>query len=265
MMPLTKVTDMDLQTRAGRPSSHQARLPAEQMEKGPARRPHQSFCTRGSRAHGCPLAGLSRAPLRGPGGPEGSGRDNGGVARIVSKSEAGHGPDLKGMTAPCANRRPSEWLRPLEEVLAHDCISGAGDAIRFGACGGPGRASRAGLPGAAAVRAQPGPRHPPRQICTAMNAVRRVSRWVAGAAALFAGLSTHGLGLIVLGGLAIFLALLGRGMIRWIIDSGDRSDRVTRMISAWRVGASALAPGPPAASSPATSPDQQLDNQIPAA
>ena len=86
------------------------------------------------------------------------------------------------------------------------------------------------------------------------NVVKSVSRWVAGAAALLTGVSTHGLGVIVLAGLVIVLAVFGRGMIRWIIDSGERSDRVTRMITAWRGDAMSPAPGPPDASPPAASP-----------
>ena len=91
------------------------------------------------------------------------------------------------------------------------------------------------------------------------NALKHVSRWVAGSAALLAGLSTHGFtALIVLAILMVVFAVLGRGMIRWIIDSGDRSDRVTRMISAWRgVDPRSLAPGPSATPPPIASPQRR--------
>ncbi len=122
------------------------------------------------------------------------------------------------------------------------------------------------------------------------NALKHVSRWVAGSVALLAGLSTHGLtALIVVAILIVVFAVLGRGMIRWIIDSGDRSDRVTGMISAWRgVDPRSLAPGrsvpPPPIASPQRrcppprygqtahadtevgvqpSPEQQPDRQLP--
>jgi hypothetical protein len=90
---------------------------------------------------------------------------------------------------------------------------------------------------------------------TVKNALKHMSRWVAGSAALLAGLSMHEFAaLIVVAILLVVFAILGRGMIRWIIDSGDRSDRVTRMISAWRgVDARSLAPGPSAAPPPITS------------
>jgi hypothetical protein len=72
-----------------------------------------------------------------------------------------------------------------------------------------------------------------------LRSLKRVGRWAAGPAALLAGLSAHGLpGLIVLACLVVVLAVLSRGMIRWIIASGARSDRVTRMIVAWRSGQS---------------------------
>ena len=91
------------------------------------------------------------------------------------------------------------------------------------------------------------------------NALKHVSRWLAGPAALLAWLSTHGPAeLIVLAILVVILAVLTCGMIRWIIDNGDRSDRVTRMISAWRGGARCPAPGPSATSSPAAPPPDQI-------
>ncbi len=90
------------------------------------------------------------------------------------------------------------------------------------------------------------------------NALKHVIRWMAGSAALLAGLRTHGLtALIVLAILMVVFAVLGRGMIRWIIDNGDRSDRVTRMISAWRgVDPRASAPGSSATPPPIASPQR---------
>ena len=62
-------------------------------------------------------------------------------------------------------------------------------------------------------------------------------RWLAGPTAVLAGLTAHGLlALVVLAvlGVVLVLAVLARGMLRWIISSGDRSDVVIRMILALR-------------------------------
>ncbi len=67
--------------------------------------------------------------------------------------------------------------------------------------------------------------------------MRHVRRWLAGSAALLAGLSTHGLAaLIVFAILVVIVVVILAVLVRWIIDNGDRSDRVTRMISAWHGG-----------------------------
>lgn len=56
-----------------------------------------------------------------------------------------------------------------------------------------------------------------------------------GLSPLIAGLTTHGLAvLLVLAVLVLVLTILGREMIRWILSSEERSDRVVRMMSAWR-------------------------------
>jgi hypothetical protein len=52
----------------------------------------------------------------------------------------------------------------------------------------------------------------------------------------------------------VFLAVLVLGVACWIIDSGDRSDRVTRMILARRGDARCLAPGPSARLCPSRQP-----------
>lgn len=84
-----------------------------------------------------------------------------------------------------------------------------------------------------------------------LRCLKRVSRWVAGPAALLAWLSMHGLtALVVVAALVVVLAVLGLGLFRWIIDSGTRSDRVNRMILALRGDARSLAPGPSASPSP---------------
>jgi hypothetical protein len=60
-------------------------------------------------------------------------------------------------------------------------------------------------------------------------------RWMAGPAALLAGLTAHGLlALVLLAALVVILAVLAGGMLRWIISSSDRSDVVIRMILALR-------------------------------
>lgn len=72
-----------------------------------------------------------------------------------------------------------------------------------------------------------------------MSVLKRVGRWavglVVGLGSVTAGLSAHGLAvLLVLVLFVLVLAILGRGEFRWIISSEERSDRVIRMISAWR-------------------------------
>ena len=77
-------------------------------------------------------------------------------------------------------------------------------------------------------------------------------------AALLVRLGTHGLAamiifavlVVVLAGLVVVLAFLGRGMLRWIIDSSERSDRVNRMMLARQGDARCLKPGTSAPSSP---------------
>jgi hypothetical protein len=67
-------------------------------------------------------------------------------------------------------------------------------------------------------------------------------RWMAGPAAVFAGLTAHGLfALVVLAVLVVVLVVLACGMLRWIISSGDRSDVVIRMILALRGDGGSLA------------------------
>ena len=56
----------------------------------------------------------------------------------------------------------------------------------------------------------------PQERGTMKSALKRVSQSPAGLAAV-----------VVLAVLVVVLAVLGRGMLRWIIDSGDRSDRTT--------------------------------------
>ena len=86
-----------------------------------------------------------------------------------------------------------------------------------------------------------------------LRCLKRVSRWVAGPAALLAWLSMHGLtALVVVAALVVVLAVLGLGLFRWIIDSGTRSDRVNRMILALRGDARSLAPGPSTSPLPAS-------------
>lgn len=93
-----------------------------------------------------------------------------------------------------------------------------------------------------------------------LRCLKRVSGWVAGSAALLAGLSTHGLtALVILGGLAVvlgvmvvILAVLGCGLFRWIIGDGARSDRVNRLLLAKRGDAGCLKASSPASSSPAS-------------
>ena len=67
------------------------------------------------------------------------------------------------------------------------------------------------------------------------NALRHAGRAVAGMlpAALLVGLGTRGFAtmiifavlVIVLAVVVVVLAFVARGMLRWIIDSGERSDR----------------------------------------
>jgi hypothetical protein len=81
--------------------------------------------------------------------------------------------------------------------------------------------------------------------------LKRVRRWAAGPAALLAGFSAHGLtALVVLAALVVVLAVLGRGMLRWTISSGARSDRMIRMILALRGDGRSPAESPSALSSP---------------
>jgi hypothetical protein len=68
-----------------------------------------------------------------------------------------------------------------------------------------------------------------------MSVLKRAGRWVIGLGTMIAGLTAHGLAaLFVLTILVLVLAVLGRGMMRWIISSEERSDRVVRMMLAWR-------------------------------
>jgi hypothetical protein len=71
------------------------------------------------------------------------------------------------------------------------------------------------------------------------NALSRVGRMTAGIlpAALVARLGLPALAA------AVFLAVLALGAACWVIASGDRSDRVTRMIYARRGDARSLVPG----------------------
>jgi hypothetical protein len=75
------------------------------------------------------------------------------------------------------------------------------------------------------------------------NALKQAGKVAAGLlpAAFLAGLGTPALAALV------FLAVLILGKICWIIGSGDRSDRVTRMILARWGDASCLAPATAAA------------------
>jgi hypothetical protein len=94
---------------------------------------------------------------------------------------------------------------------------------------------------------------------TVKTALKHTGQAVAGVlpAALLVRLGTHGVAamivfavlVIVLGGVVVVLAFLGRGMLRWIIDSGERSDRVSRMLLARRGDARCLKPGTSASSS----------------
>lgn len=81
------------------------------------------------------------------------------------------------------------------------------------------------------------------------STLKYASRTAAGmlSAALLAGL---GLPLLAA---AFALAVLVLGVTCWIINSGDRSDRVTRMIFARSGDASCLAPASPAAPAPVSS------------
>jgi hypothetical protein len=79
-----------------------------------------------------------------------------------------------------------------------------------------------------------------------MAMFRRACKIAAGVApaALVAGL-----GLPALGGL-VFLAVLALGAACWVIGSEDRTNRVSRVLLAWRGNASCLTPG----TSPSPSP-----------
>jgi len=68
-----------------------------------------------------------------------------------------------------------------------------------------------------------------------MSVLQRAGWWVIGLGPVIAGLTERGLAaLVVLAVLVLLLAVLGRGMMRWIIGSETRSDRVIRMMLAWR-------------------------------
>jgi hypothetical protein len=69
-------------------------------------------------------------------------------------------------------------------------------------------------------------------------ALRRAWKIAAGAvpAALVAGLGLPALGALV------FLTVLVLGAACWVIGSGDRAERVSRMLLAWRGNANCLAP-----------------------
>lgn len=93
-----------------------------------------------------------------------------------------------------------------------------------------------------------------------LRCLKRVGGWVAGSAALFAGLSTHGLTalvilaslVVVLGVIVVLLAVLGCGLFRWVIEDDDRSDRVNRLLLARQGDSRYLRPSRPAPSSPAS-------------
>ena len=78
---------------------------------------------------------------------------------------------------------------------------------------------------------------------TVMSALRRAGRVAAGMlpAAVLARLGMPALAAVV------FLAVLALGAACWVIASGDRSDRVTRMIYARHGDARSLVPGSTAA------------------
>jgi hypothetical protein len=80
------------------------------------------------------------------------------------------------------------------------------------------------------------------------SVVKRLSRWVAGPAALIAGLSMHGLVAVII------LTLL----VAWIIGSDARATRVARIISACRGDARPLAPDFSSAASPTERPPSSL-------
>jgi len=69
-------------------------------------------------------------------------------------------------------------------------------------------------------------------------------------AALLAGLGMPALGALV------FLAVLSLAVVCWVIGSGDRTERVSRILLAGRGNASCLPPGPAASSRPASQPRQ---------
>jgi hypothetical protein len=70
---------------------------------------------------------------------------------------------------------------------------------------------------------------------TVTAVLRRTGKAAAGvaAAALVAGLSLPALGA------PVFLAVLAAGMACWVICSGDRTERVSRVLLAWRGGLAA--------------------------
>jgi hypothetical protein len=91
----------------------------------------------------------------------------------------------------------------------------------------------------------------------ATDMLRRAGRMAAGAlpAALLTELGMPALGAVV------FLAVTVLAVICWVIASGDRANRVSQMILAWRAEASCPAEGTLAPPVPASAPDTALDAQ----
>jgi hypothetical protein len=91
----------------------------------------------------------------------------------------------------------------------------------------------------------------------AADMLRRTGRMAAGAlpAALMAKLGMPALDAVV------FLAVMVLAVICWVIASGDRTDRVSQMMLAWRAVASCPASGIVAPPVPASAPDTALDAQ----
>ena len=62
-----------------------------------------------------------------------------------------------------------------------------------------------------------------------MSVLKRTGRWVIGLSPVIAVFTAHGLAvLLVLAVLVFVLAILGRGMFRWLVVSEERSGRVIR-------------------------------------
>lgn len=76
-----------------------------------------------------------------------------------------------------------------------------------------------------------------------MTAVMTALRHAGKGAGVLSTAVIAGLGLPALGAL-VFLAVLGLGVICWIISSDDRANRVTRIMLARRGNARCLKPGP---------------------